>query len=180
MCARLIPSWSFTSTFLKKMNKLSLLPRMFIGNWAAACYSCSLFYSSADPNSRGLNTSFGWFYPAANSSSCDWIRAVWKAVTALYVKSMHSFHYIMKCPHCVMWFFIWYVLFSWGYTFILFGFVLLSFGYTLTRFSFTFFSFHNVLLSFGYELFLFGYGLFSFSHGFFKYALFLWLYTQLI
>ena len=41
------PSWSFTSTVLKEMNNLPRLPRIFIGNWAATCYSC------------------GWFCPAA-------------------------------------------------------------------------------------------------------------------
>ena len=58
MCAPLIPSWSFPSTVLKEMNTLPWLPRIFIGNWAAACYSCS------------------WFYPAADPISGDWIRVV--------------------------------------------------------------------------------------------------------
>ena len=58
MCAPFIPSWSFPSTGLKEMNTLPWLPRIFIGNWAAACYSCS------------------WFYPAADPISGDWIRVV--------------------------------------------------------------------------------------------------------
>ena len=44
MCAPLILSWSFTSTVWKGMNNLPRLPRIFIGNWAAGCYSCSWFY----------------------------------------------------------------------------------------------------------------------------------------
>ena len=37
------------------MNNLPQLPRIFIGNWGAACYSSS------------------WFYPAAHSSSGGWM-----------------------------------------------------------------------------------------------------------
>ena len=32
---------------------------------------------------------------------------LWKAVTALRVKPMRSFHHIMQCPYCVMRFLIW-------------------------------------------------------------------------
>ena len=32
---------------------------------------------------------------------------LWKAVTALWVKPMRSFHHIMQCPYCIMWFLIW-------------------------------------------------------------------------
>ena len=56
MWTPLIPSWSVTSTVLKEMNNLSWLPRIFIGNWAAACYGC------------------GWFYPAAGRNCGNWIR----------------------------------------------------------------------------------------------------------
>ena len=62
MCAPFIPSWSFPSTVLKEMNTLPWLPRIFIGNWAAACYIW------------GLNTSCGWLYPATNSKSCSFIQ----------------------------------------------------------------------------------------------------------
>ena len=47
MCAHLILSWLFTSTVLKEMNNLPRLPRIFIGNWAAVCYSCDWFYPAA-------------------------------------------------------------------------------------------------------------------------------------
>ena len=108
MWTPLIPSWSVTSTVLKEMNNLSWLPRIFIGNWAAACYGCGWFYPAAGPNCENwirvapdsilrltwvpaagyelrlswvpaagcnlrLDTSCGWFYPAANSSSGVWI-----------------------------------------------------------------------------------------------------------
>ena len=70
MCAPLSPRGrgSFTSTVSKEMNNLPRLPQIFIGNWAAAYYSCGW------PDLRGLNRSCGWFYPAANRRSGGWIR----------------------------------------------------------------------------------------------------------
>ena len=47
MCAHLILSWLFTSTVLKEMNNLPWLPRIFIGNCAAVCYSGDWFYPAA-------------------------------------------------------------------------------------------------------------------------------------
>ena len=70
MCAPLSPRGrgSFTSAVSKEMNNLPRLPQIFIGNWAAAYYSCGW------PDLRGLNRSCGWFYPAANRRSGGWIR----------------------------------------------------------------------------------------------------------
>ena len=61
MCVPLIPSWSFTSTVSKEMNNLPRLPRIFIGNWAVACYSCCWFCPGADP------ISWGWIRVAPDS-----------------------------------------------------------------------------------------------------------------
>ena len=82
MCAPFIPSWSFPSTVLKEMNTLPWLPRIFIGNWAAACYSCSWFYPATDPISGDwirvelwqLDTRYVWFHPTTDSSSSGWKR----------------------------------------------------------------------------------------------------------
>ena len=61
MCSSIILSWSFNSTVLKEMNSLPRLSTIFIGNWAAACYSCGWFYHAADPNFGG------WIQVAADS-----------------------------------------------------------------------------------------------------------------
>ena len=96
--------------------------------------------------------------------------AIWKVVTALCVKSMRPFHYIMQCPHCVMRFLVWLCVLFMGLYFYIIWFWALTIRLDLKKIRFcTLF----ILLSFGYELFLFGYGLFSFSYGFFKYALFI-------
>ena len=52
----------------KEINSLPRLPRILIGNWAAAFYSCGWF------ESRRLDTSYGWLHPRADSSSGGWIR----------------------------------------------------------------------------------------------------------
>ena len=52
----------------KEINSLPRLPRILIGNWAAAFYSCGWF------ESRRLDKSYGWLHPRADSSSGGWIR----------------------------------------------------------------------------------------------------------
>ena len=54
----------------KEINSLPRLPRILIGNWAAAFYSCGWF------ESRRLDTSYGWLHPRADSSSGGWIRVI--------------------------------------------------------------------------------------------------------
>ena len=116
MCVLLISSCLFTSTVLKEINNLPRLPRIFIGNWAAACYNCGWIYPAAGyklqlsrapaagyklqmspvpaagyklqltPSYgwlkfRWLDTSYSWFYPAANSSSGSSIRVAVDSVT---------------------------------------------------------------------------------------------------
>ena len=66
MCASLAWSpWTFTSTVSKEMNNLPRLPRILMGNWAAAYYSCS------------------WFYPTPDSSSGGWIRVAADSILRL-------------------------------------------------------------------------------------------------
>ena len=81
--------WFFTSTVLKEMIDLPRLPRIFIGNWGAACLQQRLILSCGWLEFRGPNASCSWFYLAASSSSDSWIRVAavsdpggWIQVTA--------------------------------------------------------------------------------------------------
>ena len=88
-------SWSFILIVSKEMNILSRLPRLFIRNWAEACYSCGWFYPAANSSFSGrvtscsclkserLDTSCGWFSPDASSSSSGWMQVVADSVPRL-------------------------------------------------------------------------------------------------
>ena len=92
--------WALTSTVSKKMNNLLQLPQIFIGNWAAAGYSATdsilwltrvpvagyklqLILSCSWLECRQLDKRCGWFYPAADSSSDDWIRVAADSILQL-------------------------------------------------------------------------------------------------
>ena len=91
MCAPIISSWSFTSTISKEISTFLRLPRIFIGTWAVACYSCGWFYPVADRFSRAeyelrpilshgqikfrrLETICGCLESRRLDSSYDWVK----------------------------------------------------------------------------------------------------------
>ena len=116
---------------------------------------------------------YRYFEPQNHHNLLNEIFYVWKVVTALSVRSMRPFHYIMQCPHCILCFLVWLCVLFMGLYIYIFGFVLLLFRYIFRWFGFALFLFHNVLISFVAELF-------SFGNGFFEWILFIWLCAQLI
>ena len=58
------------------MNNLSRLPRIFIRNWAAVCYSC------------------GWFYPVADSNFGRWIRVLTDSI--LWLTGVPPARYVLR------------------------------------------------------------------------------------
>ena len=72
-----IPSWSFTSTVLKEMNNLPRLPQIFIGNWAATCYSCGWIRVAA------FSSPSGWIQVTTESNSGGWIQVTAESIIRL-------------------------------------------------------------------------------------------------
>ena len=82
MCSPcLVLLWTFTLTVSKEMKSLPRFPRILIGNWAAACYSC------------------GWFYPTTESSSGGWIQVAVDSILRLTPVSAaeYEFRMILSC-----------------------------------------------------------------------------------